>query len=209
MGEIRSLNQWKRSETGSAVKEASWLAMAQRDRHAHHDALTGRLDQFYLKCLVQAFHWGSCVLTRDLCCGTSTVGRPLVPEVRSLSGVGFVGVETESRVGAGVGWMWGVGPCGRPRGARAHTPRGTAGSHKGPNPAPRRPCPYALHLIMAQNLPLREVRSLIPNFVQTRVRAGHEEKECRPQRPGCDQEGSTVGLMTGQVYAYLRMERRW
>src|SRR6266487_6019137 len=46
------------SETGSAVQEAPWLAMAQRDRHLHHDALTGCLDQLYLKRLVQAFHWG-------------------------------------------------------------------------------------------------------------------------------------------------------
>ncbi len=50
--------------------------------------------------------------------------------------------------------MWGVGPCGRPRGARAHTPPGPAGSHKGPHP-------YALHLIMAQNLPLRACRTLV------------------------------------------------
>jgi non-heme chloroperoxidase len=39
------------------VKEAPWLAMVQRDRHPHHNALTGRLDQFYLKCLVQAFRF--------------------------------------------------------------------------------------------------------------------------------------------------------
>src|SRR5438876_6348659 len=49
------------SETGSAVQEAPGLAMAQCDRHPHHDTLTGRLDQLDLKCLVQAFHWGDVV----------------------------------------------------------------------------------------------------------------------------------------------------
>src|SRR5260370_22987225 len=39
-------------------------------------------------------------------------------------------------------------------------------------------------------LPVPEVRSLIPNFIQTHVRAGHEEKECRPERPGRDRRAA-------------------
>src|SRR5438128_5388534 len=75
-----------------------------------------------------------------------------------LSGVGFLGAETPSRVGAGVAWMWSWGPCGRPlgwKGLREPLSVRHAGSHKGPNPAPHRPCPYAIPLTMAKNLPLR------------------------------------------------------
>ena len=93
-----------------------------------------------------------------------------------------MGVETPSRVGAGVARMWGVGPCGRPRGGRAHSPQGTAGSHKGPNPTPRRPCPYALHFIMAQNLLLRAGPLVGLRLIH--LRSG-QKNETHPLNQGC------------------------
>ena len=64
------------------------------------------------------------------------------------------------RVGAGVEWMRGrnlgdcVGPLWPPVGdGRAHSPRGTTGSHKGPYPTPHRSCPYAMPLAMAKTYP--------------------------------------------------------
>src|SRR5205823_4387492 len=72
------------SETGSAVQEAPGLAMAQRDRHPHHDALTGRLDQLYLKRLVQAFHWGYVVHLTGFCTHRSSPVSVCCAVARSL-----------------------------------------------------------------------------------------------------------------------------
>src|SRR5438067_1114029 len=50
-------------------------------------------------------------------------------------------------VGGGAGWLWGVGPCGRPLWLLEVLVRGllpSTGGHKGPHPTPLHPRPYAL-----------------------------------------------------------------
>src|SRR5262249_9210434 len=60
------------NETGSAVQEAPRLAMAQRDRHPHHDAVTGRFGQLVLRCLGQAFQGGDGLHVTGLCAHCSS-----------------------------------------------------------------------------------------------------------------------------------------
>src|SRR6266516_6224480 len=47
------------------------------------------------------------------------------------------------------------------------------GSHKGPNPTPRRPCPYAIPLAIAKTLPLRGWMGVGTRFIGSQGRWGH------------------------------------